>query len=179
LRAQGWDIDIAAHVRRGGAVPGIRGACQMPGETIEDPGGIDGTPRTVAGPGLLPVTTRLTGDKRVIDVTGTSIRDDRPFAGYEIHVGLTRALSPVQPSLRLADGVLDGAVSPDGKIAGCYMHRLFDHLARRGAWLARPGAKSDGISREDRVDQALDALATGLEAHVDTDQLLAIAGHGT
>ncbi|PXW79376.1 adenosylcobyric acid synthase (glutamine-hydrolysing) [Blastomonas natatoria] len=177
LRAQGWDIDIAAHVRRGGAVLGICGGYQMLGQTIEDPDGVEGMAGTVTGLGLLPVTTRLTGDKRVIEVTGNSIRDGQPFAGYEIHVGQTRALSHVQPLLRLADGAMDGAVSHDGRIAGCYIHRLFDHPAQRGAWLARLGAQSDGIAQGHRVDQALDALAADLEAHVDIDRLLAIAGY--
>ena len=178
LRAQHWDIDIAAHVRRGGALLGICGGYQMLGQTIEDPDGVEGAPGTVSGLGYLPVVTRLTGDKRVVEVTGTSIRDGQPFAGYEIHVGQTRALRPVQPLLRLASGENDGAVSADGRIAGCYIHRLFDHPAQRGAWLARLGAQSDGVAQDHRVDQALDALAAALEEHVDVDRLLGIAEQG-
>src|SRR3546814_1916081 len=41
LRAQGWDIDIAAHVRRGGHVLGICGGYQMLGRTIADQDGIE------------------------------------------------------------------------------------------------------------------------------------------
>lgn len=178
LRAQHWDIDIAAHVRRGGALLGICGGYQMLGQTIEDPDGVEGASGTVSGLGYLPVVTRLTGDKRVVEVTGTSIRDGQPFAGYEIHVGETRALGPVQPLLRLASGENDGAVSADGRIAGCYIHRLFDHPAQRGAWLARLGAQSDGVAQDHRVDQALDALAAALEEHVDVDRLLGIAEQG-
>ena len=44
VREQGWDIDIAAHVRRGGAVLGICGGYQMLGKTVSDPGGIEGPP---------------------------------------------------------------------------------------------------------------------------------------
>ena len=178
LRAQHWDIDIAAHVRRGGALLGICGGYQMLGQTIEDPDGVEGASGTVSGLGYLPVVTRLTGDKRVVEVTGTSIRDGQPFAGYEIHVGETRALGPVRPLLRLASGENDGAVSADGRIAGCYIHRLFDHPAQRGAWLARLGAQSDGVAQDHRVDQALDALAAALEEHVDVDRLLGIAEQG-
>jgi len=112
-----------------------------------------------------------------VDVTGTSLRDDQPFTGYEIHVGQTRALPQVQPLLRLDSGEHDGAVSPDGRIAGCYIHRLFDHPAQRGAWLARLGAQGDGVAQDHRVDQALDALAASLEDYVDIDRLLAIARH--
>ena len=177
LRTQGWDIDIAAHVRRGGALLGICGGYQMLGQAIEDPDGVEGVPETVAGLGYLPVTTRLTADKRVVNVTGTSLRDDQPFTGYEIHVGQTRALPQVQPLLRLDSGEHDGAVSPDGRIAGCYIHRLFDHPAQRGAWLARLGAQGDGVAQQHRVDQALDSLAASLEDYVDIDRLLAIARH--
>ena len=84
----------------------------------------------------------------------------------------------MQPLLRLASGENDGAVSADGRIAGCYIHRLFDHPAQRGAWLARLGAQSDGVAQDHRVDQALDALAAALEEHVDVDRLLGIAEQG-
>src|SRR5262245_36487532 len=47
LRAQGWDIDLAAHVRRGGHVLGVCGGYQMLGERISDPEGIEGPPETV------------------------------------------------------------------------------------------------------------------------------------
>ncbi len=44
FRAQGWDIDLHAHVRRGGHVLGLCGGYQMLGKSIEDPAGLDGTP---------------------------------------------------------------------------------------------------------------------------------------
>jgi adenosylcobyric acid synthase len=176
LRAQGWDIDIAAHVRRGGALLGICGGYQMLGQTIADPDGIEGVATSVAGLGYLPVATRLTPHKRVVDVTGTSIADNAPFAGYEIHSGRTEALCAIQPLLRFADGQNDGCITADGRIAGCYIHRLFDHPAQRAAWLRRIGSASDGVFQSERVDRALDELAEALATFVDIEQLLAIAG---
>jgi adenosylcobyric acid synthase len=175
LRAQGWDIDIAAHVRRGGALLGICGGYQMLGQTIADPDGIEGVATSVAGLGYLPVATRLTPDKRVVNVMGTSIADNAPFAGYEIHSGRTEALSAIQPLLRLADGQTDGCITADGRIAGCYIHRLFDHPAQRAAWLRRIGSASDGVFQSERVESALDELAEALAIHIDIEQLLAIA----
>jgi adenosylcobyric acid synthase len=175
LRAQGWDIDIAAHVRRGGSLLGICGGYQMLGQRISDPDGIEGRAGQVAGLGYLPVATRLTPDKRVIEVTGTSIADGAAFTGYEIHSGRTEATGTSQPLLRFADGETDGCITVDGRIAGCYIHRLFDHPAQRAAWLARIGAASDGVVQSERVDRALDELADQLATHIDTDQLLAIA----
>ena len=40
LRAQGWDIDLQAHLRRGGRVLGFCGGFQMLGRSIADPEGI-------------------------------------------------------------------------------------------------------------------------------------------
>src|SRR5262249_42954750 len=59
LRQAGFDIDIAAHVRRGGTVLGVCGGYQMLGRTISDPDGVEGPPGTVAGLGLLDVATVL------------------------------------------------------------------------------------------------------------------------
>jgi adenosylcobyric acid synthase len=42
LRQTGWDIDLNAHVRRGGHVLGICGGYQMLGTQISDPDGIEG-----------------------------------------------------------------------------------------------------------------------------------------
>ena len=178
VRAQGWDIDIAAHVRRGGLLVGICGGYQMLGATIEDPDGIEGPPQTVAGLGYLPVATRLMAEKRVTEATGISIGDGAPFAGYEIHAGITAPVGAIQPLLQLSDGHCDGAISTDSRIAGCYIHRLFDHPAQRAAWLARISARSDGVVQSERVDRALDTLAEALHVHVDVDRLLDIAQAG-
>ena len=45
-----------------------------------------------------------------------------------------------RPLLRLDDGRLDGAISADGRVAGCYLHGFFTGDAQRAAWLARLGA---------------------------------------
>ena len=63
LREAGFDIDIAAHVRRGGAVLGLCGGYQMLGRSVADPDGVEGPAGTVAGLGLLDVETVLTREK--------------------------------------------------------------------------------------------------------------------
>ncbi|MGB7077309.1 MAG: cobyric acid synthase, partial [Xanthobacteraceae bacterium] len=82
LRAAGFDIDIAAHRRRGGTVLGLCGGFQMLGRAVADPAGIEGRPGTIEGLGLLDVTTTLSHDKRLEPVSGTTA-DGAPFAGYE------------------------------------------------------------------------------------------------
>ncbi|WP_295529049.1 cobyric acid synthase [Novosphingobium sp. Chol11] len=170
LRAQGWDIDITAHIRRGGRVLGICGGYQMMGRTIADPAGVEGAPETAEGLGLLPVDTVMQAGKTLREVDGTCIADNAPFRGYEIHAGVTTGSA--RPLLRMADGRDDGAVSADGRVAGCYVHGLFNLAAQRRGWI--DGA-SNGVDQHVAVDAALDELAATLERHVAVDRLLAIA----
>ncbi|HEU4625893.1 MAG TPA: cobyric acid synthase [Steroidobacteraceae bacterium] len=175
FRAQGWDIDLAAHVRRGGHVLGVCGGYQMLGRSISDPEGVEGSPATVAGLGLLPIATTLTGDKRVRRTKGVELLSGAAFEGYEIHVGRTAVDPSVRPLLQLEDGTLDGAISADGHIAGCYVHGLFDRAEQRAVWLRRIGATCDGVDQFARVDSALDEIAGELERAVDVARLLEIA----
>ncbi len=175
LRRAGWDIDILAHARRGGRVLGLCGGYQMLGRSIADPDGTEGAPATRAGLGLLAVDTVLGGDKILRAVRGTSVADDVPFAGYEMHLGRTTGEDCARPLLRFADGVPDGATSPDGRIAAAYVHGLFADDAQRAAWLRRLGAAPATLDYEHEVDRVLDALAAHLAAHVDLDALLALA----
>jgi len=175
LQAEGWDVDIRAHCRRGGHVLGLCGGYQMLGRRIRDPHGVEGPPRDVPGLGLLDVETVLTADKRLACVAGTTLTDGLPFTGYEMHVGDTAGPDAARPLLRLADGRPDGAVSADGRVSGTYVHGFFADDAQRGAWLARLGARSLGASYEAGVEAALDRLARHIETHVDCDRLLALA----
>ncbi|WP_242186702.1 cobyric acid synthase [Sphingomonas sp. CARO-RG-8B-R24-01] len=175
LRAQGWDGDLAAHVRRGGRVLGICGGYQMLGRTIADPDGIEGPAGAVEGLGMLPVTTVIRGDKSTRPIAGRFLAGDVPFAGYEIHVGVT-TIDPGAPAmLRFGDGTHDGATARDGQIAGCYVHGLFDRADARAHLIASLGATSDGLDRREAIDTALDAIAATLERVLDVDALLAIA----
>lgn len=175
LRAQGWDIDIAGHVRRGGRVLGICGGYQMLGRTISDPGGVEGPAETVAGLGLLPVDTVLSDRKIVRETTGVMIAGEAAFKGYEIHMGetLMTGAGDAAPLLRLESGATDSAISADGRIAGCYIHGLFDQAEQRAAWI---GGTGNGLDHRYVVDQALDELAAELDKVVAVDRLLAIAG---
>ncbi len=170
LRAQGWDIDLAAHHRRGGHVLGICGGYQMLGRMIDDPSGADGVAGQVAGLGLLDVTTVMAPDKRLTRVTGTAL--GQPVSGYEIHMGRTDGPDCARPFAHVPDP--DGAISADGRVTGSYLHGLFSDDAFRAAFLARLCAASrPGF--EAGVDAALDDLADHLEAHLDVGALLAVA----
>src|SRR3546814_11235928 len=89
-----------------------------------------------------------------------------------MHVGITAGASI--PLLRMSDGRDDGAISADGRIAGCYIHGFFHSTAQRAAWLARLGAASNGMDHDQTIDAALDELAQALETTIDCDALLEI-----
>ncbi|MES2895917.1 MAG: cobyric acid synthase [Pseudomonadota bacterium] len=177
LRAQGWDIDLAAHVRRGGRVLGVCGGFQMLGRSIADPMGVEGPPGEAAGLGLLDVATTLT-DEKVLTPTAGRLAAGGRFEGYEIHVGRTAGPDLARPLLVRDDGTSDGAISADGRVMGAYVHGLFGLGEARTALLAPLGATSDGVDEAARVDDALDEIALALEQAFDIDALAAIAGLG-
>jgi adenosylcobyric acid synthase len=80
--------------------------------------------------------------------------------------------------VRFDDGTDDGAMSRDGRIAGCHLHGLFAAPAFRAAWLARLGANSNGEDHMRQVDRALDEIAAALESSLDVDALLRLASAG-
>ena len=174
LRAQSWDIDIAAHVRRGGGVLGLCGGYQMLGTRIADPQGIEGPPGEAAGLGLIDVATVLTAEKLLQPVSGHAL--GAAFAGYEMHVGRTTGPGAARPMLHLDGEGPHCAVSADGRIMGAYVHGLFQSGAFRAAFLATVGAGSTGLDHGAVVDQALDEIAAVLETVLDIPALARIAG---
>ena len=126
LRESGFDIDIAAHVRRGGTVLGLCGGYQMLGRTVADPDGIEGPAGSVTGLGLLEVETMLTADKTLTNAKGTTT-DGISFSGYEMHMGVTKGADCARPFAHLADGTPEGAVSTNGRVVG----HLYPRSVRR------------------------------------------------
>ncbi|MFI5000124.1 MAG: cobyric acid synthase [Reyranellales bacterium] len=173
LRASGWDIDLQAHLRRGGHVLGICGGYQMLGRRVADPAGIEGPPSSVKGLGLLEVETALEGNKVLVEMSGETAAEHVPFKGYEMHIGRTSGAA--RPLLQLGNGRPDGAVSADGRIAGCYIHGLLADDRQRRHWLQRIGGRGSTLSYESDVEATLDRLADHIEKYVDCDRLLALA----
>ena len=174
LRAQGWDIDLYAHVRRGGAVLGICGGYQMLGRFIEDPQGFEGPAGREEGLGLLDVETRMAPDQTLTRVTADHTATATQIDGYEIHIGQTLGPDCTAPFSRI-NGVPDGAGSRDGKISGTYLHGLFTNDAFRTAWLQQLGLTAGPTSYSQTVEDTLDALADHMETHLDVSALLASA----
>ena len=174
LRAAGFDIDIAAHLRRGGMLLGLCGGYQMLGRVLHDPDGVEGPPGTAQGLGLLNVETTLSNEKRLEPARGTTF-DGAPFSGYEMHMGVTQGPDCARTFATLETGTPEGAMSADGRVIGTYVHGLFADDRQRGAWLARFAAGAPQIAYEASVDEILDRLAAHLEAHVDIDTMLTLS----
>ncbi len=172
LRAEGWEGDLVAHVRRGGRVLGLCGGYQMLGRSVADPEGIEGEAGVAAGLGLLAVDTVLTREKRLQPVAGALTSGAR-FTGYEMHMGVTTGT--MAPFLTFDDGRTDGAVSECGRVAGTYVHGLFGSDPARASILRALGAEPAARHHEAEIEAALDALAAHLERHMAIDRLLSLA----
>lgn len=170
LRDQGWDHDIIAHARSGGRVLGICGGFQLLGKCIVDETGSDGRIGAVAGLGLLDVTTTMEAHKVVRPVQAHCVTSGQEVSGYEIHVGTTSGPDCARPLFQIGEQ-FDGAQSPDGRIAGTYVHGLLQDNGYRKSFLDAIGSVGPGIDYSACVETALDELATGLEAALDIDRL--------
>jgi adenosylcobyric acid synthase len=174
LRAQGWDIDLLAHHRRGGHVLGLCGGYQMLGRSVSDPDGIEGIPGETPGLGLLDVSTVMTPQKTVTRVSASHAASGEPIEAYEIHIGSTDGQDRSRPFAML-DGAPEGAMSADGRVHGSYLHGLFASDRFRKAFLARLDIVGTDQPYRARIENALDALADHIEAHLDVEGLLALA----
>lgn len=170
LQAQGWQAVLEKHVRYGGKVIGVCGGYQMLGQIISDPHGVEGQAGESAGLGLLDITTELTQEKRLLQVTGTCAFGDThaQVSGYEIHMGITYASSDTLPVFQI-NGEDEGARSPDDLIMGTYLHGLFDQPEACAELLKWAGLQSAHIVdlaalREQSLNRVADACAPLLAA---------------
>ena len=175
FRVQGWDRDLALHLRRGGKVIGLCGGYQMLGQRVTDPMGIEGTIREIEGLGLLDIETEMAPEKTVRNSSARSLQYDVPLSGYEIHLGVTKGPDCARPSV-LIENRPDGAISADGKVMGTYLHGLFSSDAYRAQLLKSFGIEGGAINYRQSVDQALDEIASELEGLLDKRWLDGLAG---
>ena len=140
---------IRAH-REGTAVLGICGGYQLMGQEVLDPDHVEGEIERLPGLGLLPVSTRMTGEKVTRQVnfqllescraavpqgnSSPSIFNNQPsvphfqLKGYEIHMGSTVPVegASASPLNRLESGQCDGYIV-DRTCMGTYIHGILDN----------------------------------------------------
>ncbi len=185
LRTRGLDKKVCELALTGVAVVGICGGFQMLGQTIHDPERVESTEAIMPGLGLLPAATFFARTKVTQQVSATVLEGPGWLAGarglklegYEIHMGRTtggHAWLQIQSPSGQGEPRLDGAVSDDGKIWGCYLHGVFANGAFRTAWLASldndtepPGVVAEPMD----LDGALDRWADIVERSLALEQL--------
>nr|WP_306266669.1 cobyric acid synthase [Pararhizobium sp. IMCC3301] len=174
LKAEGWDIDIAAHLRQGRPVIGLCGGYQMLGRRISDPHGVEGPARSIEGLGHLDIETTLSRTKTTSPARGVHCASGLAVTGYEIHLGETTGSDCERPFAHIS-GRTDGAHSPNGLVCGTYMHGTFSADAFRRRYLQGFGLAASDYRYDQAIDQCLDELAQHLETHLDIGALLDIA----
>jgi adenosylcobyric acid synthase len=175
VKIQGWDIDLKAHLRRGGHVLGICGGYQMLGRAVHDPEGLEGPAASAEGLGLLNVETTLAARKELALIDARHAVSNTEIKGYEIHLGQTSGADCARPFAYI--GVdSDGARSLDGRVEGTYLHGCFSSDTFRSAYLQtiREGS-GGGISYISLVDETLNSLASHLEQNIALERVLELA----
>ncbi|MDY6808396.1 MAG: cobyric acid synthase [Actinomycetota bacterium] len=168
LRDRGLDRAVTGHAAAGKPVLGICGGFQMLGRTVRDPEGVEGSPTTVAGLGLLDVETTF-GAAKVLRLPHGSWRGTAA-AGYEIHHGRITRRSGVEEFLGGAHAAGVYGTMWHGSLEGDELRRTF----LREALALSPSAVSFPAAREQR----LDVLGDLVEKFVDVDALLELATAG-
>lgn len=188
LRAQGLDHVVRLRAQRGQPVLGICGGCQMLGEHIRDPHGVESQQELAQGLGLLPLSTEFAPDKRTRKVQvkkrsdtwlTAGLAEGEEVSGYYIHAGRTRAQAPLwEAQIQGGPALLDGAQGAQGAVLGTMVHGLFEHDGLRHGVLdvlrARRGLGAHARSvRWDR-EAEYDRLAQAIAQHCDTGALRAL-----
>lgn len=93
LRRNGVAQAIVRAHREGATVMGICGGYQLMGREVCDPDHVEGEIERLPGLGLLPVSTRMQGEKVTRQVRFRFLEDSAVCEGYEIHMGTTTPLS--------------------------------------------------------------------------------------
>ena len=191
LRESGLETVILKHAAAGGAVVGICGGYQMLGRTVSDPEGVEGG-GTLPGLGLLPTETVFLGEKTRTRVEGVfttgsglfAALSGVPFAGYEIHMGVTTIDGPTLAQIKSQTGEekADGCCA--GNVWGSYVHGIFDRASCAQAVVnclrrAR-GLEEDATAVDWEVyqQQQYDQLAAGVRASLDMQAVYDILERG-
>jgi adenosylcobyric acid synthase len=190
LRERGLDHVLYLRKKRGAPVLGICGGCQMLGERIEDPHGVESSEPRAEGLGLLPLSTEFVREKRTLQVHAQKQRESWltrgvaatvQVSGYYIHAGITQTRSPMW--LTQAEGEAarpDGAHSEDGVVLGTMVHGLFEHDGLRHGVLeqlrARRGLGDHARSVPWDRDAEYERLADMIAQHCDRPFLHGLVG---
>jgi adenosylcobyric acid synthase len=164
---------------------GICGGFQMLGEAVEDPNNMESSRASgkaeTSGLGLLPMTTVLEGDKKLVRrrYKGINWLNGLDWSGYEIHLGRTEFHKNPQESI-VAEKVTKakysslGVIDRKKKIIGTYIHGWLESPEVTKKLLALLTAKTFDIplSFQETKEREMDELALFLEEHCEVEKIL-------
>ncbi len=188
LKTSGWIDPIKAYAKQGGELGGICGGYQVLGRTIHDHGGVEDTPGSEEGLGLLDLETTMQAEKTLSRSSGTWRNSGELVEGYEIHMGETRRSETLAPVIKMISRngteieAFDGAISNDNKTWGTYFHGLFNNTGFRQSLLKRllPTYQADDNSSNITIDefrsQQYDLLADHFRQHLDISAIKQMIG---
>ena len=144
---------------------------QMLGRMVTDPSGVE-EGGWQCGLDFLPVETELELDKVTVQSKGRSFLGTA-VDGYEIHMGRTHYIKPVDPFITRDDGSQDGVLA--GHVAGTYFHGLFDNIDFTTKFLTRIAETRHlewrpSLFRYSKDDE-YDRLAAAARQHLKIDQI--------
>jgi len=176
LRERGFERGLRQRVDAGAFLIGLCGGYQMLGERLEDPTGVESPQPEAPGLGFLPITTRFQQEKTLTQVEAIHAQTGLPVRGYEIHMGESVPLGPSQPVVQIrarngqAIDLLDGAIAPNERVWGCYVHGLFDNEGFRRHFLSQvraafdlPGPERGAQARTSPYDRLADAFERSID----------------
>ena len=76
----------------------------------------------------------------------------------------------------MIDGRPEGAISPNGCVAGSYVHGIFSSNDFRSAFMHQLGGTESQIDYDGLVNEILDKLAVHISTHLDMEKIAKIAG---
>jgi len=197
LRRSGFSDAIERHALGGGLVLGICGGCQMLGQRIDDPEGVESSEPSVPGLGLLELDTRFVRTKTTAQVQAVPARETfltrglgaAPLAAYEIHMGQVLARPGVGAAftLQTRNGVAveaaDGGVNGAGNVVGTLLHGVLENTGVRASlraalWERRGSSQPLAATHVASAEEEYDRLEQSVRAHLDLGLLRQLAGVG-
>ena len=187
LKGRGFEKEIVGFKKQGKTIVGICGGFQMLGKTIEDPHAVESSRRSIPGLGLLDVDTQFSKKKATSQVEAEVLQGangpQERIRGYEIHMGRTtrsaekKLFKIVKRSGKPYAGY-DGAVSPDGRVWGTYIHGIFDNDGFRKRFVSQNTGRDNSVccncrtlAFNDFKDRQFDALAELVKKSLDMEYI--------
>lgn len=193
LHESGMAKQIHSAKEQGSFIFGICGGYQMLGEEIFDAENVETTEERTSGLGLIPMKTVFKAEKRTTQAKGLEKIYGTKVEGYEIHMGLSEwsqdetltSFMEIKEENGDPVNMPEGAFSKDRKIAGTYLHGIFDNSQFTRAYF-NDVRKAKGLSPIDEApvnfveykNQQYDELARIVEESLDMESIYRIIEEG-